>query len=191
MSTLSFLPYITEHFSKEYIIPNYFGESLSSLIPGVLAMAQSFHRPEKPCKNVFNTSINGTETALINSNSTLSNRSTSHYLYNANYSVSLYFGLLFVLILSSIISFTWLNYSNVAIKSRKKKESRVKYHDSLLEMSNLDDRNEQHHQELDVNIHISKKKDINEKMILISLAFITCFINYGYLPGLYSVNFFF
>ena len=135
--------------------------------------------------------VNGTETALINSNSTLSNRSTSHYLYNANYSVSLYFGLLFVLILSSIISFTWLNYSNVAIKSRKKKESRVKYHDSLLEMSNLDDRNEQHHQELDVNIHISKKKDINEKMILISLAFITCFINYGYLPGLYSVNFFF
>jgi len=184
MSTLSFLPYITEHFSKEYIIPNYFGESLSSLVPGVLSMIQSFHRPEKPCKKASESFNNGTN------NSAVVNSTSSKFLYNANYSVSLYFGLLFVLILSSVISFTWLHFSKIAIKSRKSKDR----HDSLLEMSNMDGENEyqHHHHDISVNINMDKKKDVKEKFILISLAFIVTFINYGFLPGLYSVsNFYF
>ena len=185
MSTLSFLPYITEHFSKEYIIPNYFGESLSSLVPGLLAMIQSFHRPEKPCKSPIANHDNGTNKTIANV--TLTNASISPFLYNANYSVSLYFGLLFVLIISSVISFSWLNYSNLALKSRKMKETPEKAHNSMLEMSNLDDTNE-YQQELNVNINTDKSKDFKEKVILISLAFIVTFINYGYLPGLYSVG---
>ena len=185
MSTLSFLPYITEHFSKEYIIPNYFGESLSSLVPGLLAMIQSFHRPEKRCKNSIENHDNGTNKTIANV--TLTNASISPFLYNANYSVSLYFGLLFVLIISSVLSFSWLNYSNLALKSRKRKENPEKAHNSMLEMSNLDDTYE-YQQELNVNINTGKSKDLKEKVILISLAFIVTFINYGYLPGLYSVS---
>ena len=183
MSTLSFLPYISEHFSKEYIIPNYLGESLSSLVPGTLAMLQSYGRPEKPCSS--------TNTSLTLSNHTLSNSTGAKLnlvLYSANYSVSLYFGLLFMLILSSIVSFSWLNYSSIALKARKKKVN------TGLEMDMLE---ETHHHETDSNNIKSNnsaagpKKDLIEKRILISLAFLTCFINYGYLPGLLSVRFIF
>ena len=39
-ATLSFLPYIADKFSKEYIFAYYIGESFSALIPGVLALVQ-------------------------------------------------------------------------------------------------------------------------------------------------------
>ena len=177
MSTLSFLPYITEYFSKEYIIPNYLGESLSSLVPGLLAMFQSYGRPEKPCmKNSSNSSL-----TINNQNST---NKLNLVVYSANYSVSLYFGLLFVLILSSIISFTWLNYSETAFKARKKKASIEPY----LEMENLTETNQQQDLSVSANAKVlRKKRERNEKRILLSLAFLTCFINYGYLPGLLSV----
>ena len=39
-ATLSFLPYIAEYFSNEYIFAYYIGESFSALIPGVLSLVQ-------------------------------------------------------------------------------------------------------------------------------------------------------
>ena len=177
MSTLTFLPYILEHFSKEYIIPNYVGESLSSFVPGVLAMIQSFNKLEKPCQN----NLNNTNSSF---NSTDISK-TNHY--EANYSVSLYFALLFILIISSAVSFSWLNFSNTAFKSRKKMLNQIKCQETLLEMSVL---NESDSPQQYVNSKRNSKKDLNEKIILLSLAFLTCFINYGYLPGLYSVFFF-
>jgi len=60
MSTITFLPYIGAHFSKEYIIPNYIGESLSSLIPGLFAIIQSIGVEDK-CPTL-NNSTNSSST---------------------------------------------------------------------------------------------------------------------------------
>lgn len=108
MSTVTFLPYIGSYFSKEYIIPNYIGESLSSLIPGLLAIIQGTNKDDH-C-NLFNNSI---------SNYTLTTRK------GPKYSVSVYFILMFSLLCISIIAFTVLNFSKRAIMARKSSNEQI------------------------------------------------------------------
>ena len=50
-SSVTFLPYIGGNFIKEYIIPNYIGESLASLIPSVLSLIQGLGQ-DPGCQNV-------------------------------------------------------------------------------------------------------------------------------------------
>jgi hypothetical protein len=90
-----------------------------------------------------------------------------------------------VLILSSIFSFAWLNHSKTAHKSRKKRENTQIVVQSFLEMNSLNTQNEVN---LIVNINKKHTKDLVEKRILILLAFLTCFVNYGFLPGLFSYS---
>lgn len=102
LSTITFLPYVGEFFSKEYIIPNYIGESLSSFIPGILAIIQGVGSPDE-CLNV---------TSTDNSTTVISGVKTK-------FSVSVYFVLMGLLICTSIISFLSINFAPYFKRMRK------------------------------------------------------------------------
>lgn len=177
MSTLTFLPYIGEHFSKEYIIPNYIGESLSSLIPGLLAMAQGLDTSNEHCVLLNSTKPNHSTTTLepvVN-------------LHRPNFSVSVYFFLMFVLLLFSILAFTVLNFSQLAIRVRKRPTTTrfaIRDDDEDDQTTSTDD--------LTSTRVLNNPKDFGEPRyeirLLLVLTFLVTFIYYGYLPGLLSYS---
>lgn len=170
MSTLTFLPYIGEHFSKEYIIPNYVGESMSSLVPGVLALLQGY-KQEEPCDKTIHAS---------NATSTVSP------LYRPRFSVSVYFLFMFLLLLVSILSFSVLNYSNLAIRARKRPK-RIDLNST--ELDNDDDDDETIWQiEKEVRVASNSESNKRETRLLLMLTFLVTFVYYGYLPGLLSYS---
>jgi hypothetical protein len=79
-----------------------------------------------------------------------------------------------------------LNYSKVAINARKKKENEIK-----LEQLNVTTETDEHtastQEIIEPEVKV-KKIDKLKKRILFFLAFLICFINYGYLPGLLSYS---
>jgi len=166
MSTITFLPYIGGYFSKEYIIPNYIGESLSSLIPGLLAIIQGTSSDEEECsplKSVtnFNTSI---QTNILRRK------------HGPKYSVSVYFLLMFSLLLISISAFTFLNFTNRAINARKSKNN------DEIKLSDLNN-------EAENQIEIIRQNKINyENRLLYLITCLGSFINYGFMPGLLSYS---
>lgn len=181
MSTLTFLPYIGHYYNKEYIIPNYIGESLSSLIPGLLALAQGVGNQKNECSN--------------NSNSTNNNHKPISAPKGPNFSVSIFFILMFGLLNLSIISFSLINYWSRARNCRKSKtESTVEIKNKFqsFEISHIVTKSisecdlyvkdEIEHQD---SIKIENRREIS---FLFFIAFIVSFINYGFLPGLLSYS---
>jgi hypothetical protein len=196
MSTLTFLPYIGEHFTKEYIIPNYIGESLSSLIPGLLAMAQGLETSDEHCKQTLpnTTNMSTTTTSMVNVN-----------LHRPNFTVSVYFFLMFVLLLFSILAFTILNFSPVAMRERRKNrpdrkgvtkpdksltagELNLEEDDDidLLPHGSTEDLLRNPHIEFEVPIETKQSRI--ERRVLLVFTFMVTFIYYGYLPGLLSYS---
>lgn len=100
------MPYIGLNFAKEYLIPNYVGESLAALIPSVLSLIQGLGQ-DPGCYNYTNPDTNETELVPIDIIPT--------------YSVQLYFFFMFGLLCISTTSFSLLNFSPYALKYRKPK----------------------------------------------------------------------
>lgn len=174
MSTLTFLPYIGEHFSKEYIIPNYVGESLSSLIPGVLALLQGFKQDDDCDNQKFNNSSNFSSLA----------QNSNKKSYKPRYSVFLYFIFMFLLLLISVLSFSVLNHSKYARKFRKVKLSWISL--DLDSPDVLEDESIYENREIRYELEKNEKK--TEIRFLLFLTFLVTFIYYGYLPGLLSYS---
>ena len=84
-ATLSFLPYIADKFSKEYIFAYYIGESFSALIPGVLALVQGVEQ-NQDC---------GAATSTLNK--------------EPNFSVLIYFICIFFILCVSVFAFTLID----------------------------------------------------------------------------------
>jgi hypothetical protein len=101
-SSVTFLPYIGGNFVKEYVIPYYIGESMSSFVPGVLALVQGLGQ-NPGCHNV----TEGNATFL------------KPLPIVPNYSVSTYFILMCLLLCASIGAFSILNFTEFAKKQRK------------------------------------------------------------------------
>ncbi len=99
---MTFLPYIGGNFVKEYIIPNYIGESLAALIPSSLSLLQGLGQTPG-CQNVTRDNVTNLEPIAI----------------APNYSVQLYFILMFLLLCVSTTAFTLLNFSPIAVRQRK------------------------------------------------------------------------
>lgn len=198
MSTLTFLPYIGEHFTKEYIIPNYIGESLSSLIPGILAMAQGLQTSDEHCKSSasLTTNLTANLTAITTPPLVVN-------LHRPNFSVSVYFFLMFVLLLFSILAFTMLNFSKSAVAHRKApKITRISFAAVDNENENGDDNDDEdegidsmsidqimphtlnHHVEV---VNDPKQRRFEVRVLLILIFFVT-FMYYGFLPGLLSYS---
>lgn len=105
-SSVTFLPYIGGNFAKEYMIPNYIGESLAALVPSSLALAQGLGQ-NPGCHNVTRL-VNGTNVTT-----------TEAIPIVPNYSVQVYFLLMFTLLVISTLSFSFLHFSSTAISARK------------------------------------------------------------------------
>jgi hypothetical protein len=185
MSTITFLPYIGDNFIKEYIIPNYIGESLSSLVPGVLGMIQRVGENKENCSS-FNNTLNASNHHL---NATTNN--ISPVSNEPRFSVSLYFFLMFILISSSALSFTIINFWK-AIKVHRKvsvvvvpevKNQKVSKQ-SPKQLSN-EISNEKDNSLLLTQNQEKKKLEIG---FLFFLTFLVSFMYYGYLPGILSYS---
>ncbi|CAF0857715.1 unnamed protein product [Brachionus calyciflorus] len=180
-SSVTFLPYIGTNFIKEYIIPNYIGESLAALIPSVLSLIQGL----------------GQDPGCFNSTDPLTNISSLEPIkIIPRYSVKTYFLFMFGLLCISTLSFTLLNFSSVAVKERKEnvvKRSRTISEKSEIEFStspetsinsqtNLTSPTKQKTE----NIPVAGNR--KEQVFLLGIIFWVSFLAYGVLPGLQSYS---
>jgi hypothetical protein len=163
-STVTFMPYIALNFYKEYLIPNYIGESLAALIPSALSLIQSFGQ-DPGCFNYTDPALN--QTQLIPG------------YPQPTYSVSVFFLFMFALLCASTASFTMLNYSKLGKRESDKKKSLDALTETTLQIANeLETLQEKQ----------ALAKIFREKLVLWSQVFILSFFFYGFLPGLQSYS---
>lgn len=101
---MAFIPYITTYFSKEYIIPNYIGETMAAVLPSVLSLIQGVSQ-DPGCHNVTKP---GTNITVLEPKKII-----------PNYPVSIYFLMIFFLICLSTVSFGLLHFTKVARNARR------------------------------------------------------------------------
>jgi hypothetical protein len=103
------LTFIGKYYEKEYIIPYYLGESLSSMIPSIAGLIQGIGKDEG-CRNV---SMN------------MSDKHVDFILEEIPleplFSVSFFYIFLMVVLIICSISFFIINYWSVSLKLRKAK----------------------------------------------------------------------
>lgn len=197
-SSVTFLPYIGGNFAKEYMIPNYIGESLAALVPSVLSLAQGLGQT-LPCQNItiFNETSNTNTTSLVPG------------VIKPNFSVQIYFLMMFVLLIISTSSFTFLNLSKTAAQARKQNaisnrvEKRIGPHFEKSENKESICSNSTLVSELsaegryiekpatsteDHSLRSYTKEEKREMIILLTLVFMLSFGNYGVLPGLQTYS---
>jgi hypothetical protein len=203
MSTITFLPYIGEHFIKEYIIANYVGEGLSSLVPGVLGILQIRETDDLevcPSNSTIDTS-NSTLLAEYNtSNSTFDSITNQTApidleLSKPRFSVSLYFFFMFSLVCLSAVSFSFIHFwdrmrSNRKVGSELKddKHPRVLISDVTISRKSSSSDSDDTTNEIDSGEKCKSSKDKSEIAFLFFLTFIVSFVYYGYLPGIFSYS---
>jgi riboflavin transporter 2 len=197
-SSVTFLPYIGSNFIKEYIIPNYIGESLAALIPACLSLAQGLGQ-SPGCHNV---------TRAVNSTTNVTTLEAIDII--PNYSVSVYFILLFILLFISTVSFTMLNFCSVSKRCRinsknvvnNEPKNKVNPDDCHMISSSNEDiefkepccsnmskkRIVRESETALLSDDFNKSKDDSEKLILLSIILCVSFICYGVLPGLQSYS---
>jgi hypothetical protein len=198
------LPYIGQYFKKEYIIPNYVGESLSSMIPSILGILQGVGI-ETECNNLYNKTdeyLNGTKN--FNQSFLL-----THAPLKPAFSVSTFFFIMFLILLISTISFTLLNYAPVSIRTRNDKKTnengdkniltpkttsdyeRVSFHytslSSLMEQKTGQIELIKNTDESDNTIETSKINS-KEKVLLLIIGMFVSFTIYGILPAFQSYS---
>lgn len=192
MSTITFLPFIGQHFIKEYIISNYVGESLSSLVPGLLGMLQgikSINSAHK-CNTKFNmnNSSASNQTGYEHTNMQTIDENASRL----RFSVSTYFLFMFSLVCISAFSFFLINLWNKIQYKRK-----VSIFTSSLDPKNpitvdaivyevSDDGMRSKDSKLSL-ASLPKRKKYKIGMLFF-LTFMISFLNFGYLPGLFSYS---
>ena len=154
LSTITFVPYLGAYFPKEYITANYIGETLCSMIPTILVMIQEYGTNKESCSS---------------NNSSNSSNSTSHFL-EANFSVTTYLFLMFVLMVSSIVAFIILNHSRTVLRYRKIKEDDS---NETLALTHLQTR----------SMHGN-----HERYLLYFITYVNSFLSYGFMSGLYSYS---
>lgn len=186
------MPYIGGNFIKEYIIPNYIGESLAALIPSVLSLIQGLGQ-DPGCHNVTDPLTNQTSLVPIQ--------------IVPNYSVSLYFIFMFILLCVSTTAFSLLNFSKIAIKERKENaisspkkpklrspQKSSESHETSLDFQNSSSIDSQTNLTTPIdteknNIQVTSiSNGRKEKIILLTYIFFLSFVCYGVLPGLQSYS---
>ena len=179
------MPYIIENYSKEYIIANYIGESLSSLVPGLLSVAQGYPKEEE----CFNSS------SSFNFSSIAANQSNIKADLVLNFSVSVYFLLMFVILSLSGVSFSLIHFLKFSKNQRRIKPaiSESQVHDTKSE--SYDIKNSSSSLDLYARDEIENKQKNetlpeSKKILFLCYfySFFVAFIYYGIFPGI-QVNF--
>jgi riboflavin transporter 2 len=172
-STVTFLPYISERFGKEYIIANYIGESFSALIPSIIALIQGIGN-EMGCVN---------ETLSLNLSANISNGFETVGLkpvpLRPRFSVSVYFIIISIILFTSCLSFLFIDCSKYVRKFYKPqspiRSSQVTYQD-----------NEKH--QMESSLDSPQVSNAYEKPILFSIVTCITFFFYGFLPSIQSYS---
>ncbi len=102
-SSVTFLQYIAEDFKKEYIIPNYFGESLSAMLPSLMGIIQGVGQ-DLGCRNVTTNNLTELEPIPV----------------VPTFSVSIYYIILFTLLCISLTAFSFLKFLPISKQARKR-----------------------------------------------------------------------
>jgi hypothetical protein len=176
-STVTFMPYIALNFYKEYLIPNYIGESLAGLIPSALSLVQGLGA-DPGCYNYTDPSSNLTR---------LKPRDIK-----PNFTVSLYFLFMFGLVCVCTFSFTMLNFSKFGKRERNKKRGDLALMGTSTQIKNPS-------AELDTTLGKTSVERIllwpfqltpetREKLFLWTQVFMMSFFYYGILPSLQSYS---
>lgn len=207
MSTITFLPYIGEHFIKEYIIANYVGEGLSSLVPGVLGILQIRETDDLEVCPLNSTIDTSNSTLLAESTTDNTSNSTFDSITNQTapidldpskprFSVSLYFFFMFSLVCLSAISFSFIHFWDRMRSNRKvgtevnenDKHPRVLISDVTISRKSSSSDSDDTMNEIDNGGKCKSSKDKSEIAFLFFLTFIVSFVYYGYLPGIFSYS---
>lgn len=177
---MSVIPFISESFKKDYIIPYYIGEALLALIPAVIAMGQGAG-DDLGCRSIIkfsNFTNNNSEVIYLNE--------TIHESIPLRpiFSEFTYYMIIFVFILMSTTAFLLLNCLKSVKKQHKDKNaSENKFIDRQAEFENSK------LLEINVNIEVNaENKHKNEKFLLYSINFLNTFFSYGILAGLQSYS---
>jgi len=162
------MSFIQELFENEYILSYYMGESLSSVIPSTITFFQRISDNVHECKNVTVydefTNQSSIEPQLISINP------------NPFFSPSIFFTIIFIFMLMSLLSFVILNKNFKKSKKPFINESKKINENDLFLEQNENNSNETANQ-------ITKKRSI-----LMFLAFIVSFFMYGILPSISSYS---
>lgn len=200
-STLCVVPYISESFKKEYIIPYYIGETLFAVIPSVLAIIQGVG-DDLGCRNV---TVPGTVQILpeaINMppqafkippearNTTplltdlIFNISQTYVLepipLNPKFPVSVYFHIIFVFLCFSSVAFFLINYLG-RVQEHKQNKNEINKPTSDSSNNTLLDKPE-------VKVILNNTCNYKEKITLFTINFFITFFFYGVLPGIQSYS---
>ena len=177
----TFLPYIIENYSKEYIIANFIGESLSSLVPGLLSIAQGYPKEE----NCFNSS-DTINSSIITANQTIYNDDLQ-----LNFSISVYFLLMFTLLSLSGVSFGFVHFLKFSKNNRRIKPTTSESYESDTKSQSYEIKNSTSSLNLYAKDEKGQMQDdatkIGNKKIQILcyfLSFLVSFAYYGIMPGI-------
>jgi riboflavin transporter 2 len=157
-----FLTYIGK-FKQNYVTALYIGEGISSLLPGVLAIAQGIGE-DNTC------SINLNASNISSTNNTIDNT-------QPNFSVSAYFWILFLILGISLGAFILLD------RLSKFKKQRIKRNDEAQVEEPLKGKNV-----TDGKIYAVKLEIKRGKYYLYVSITIVSFLLYGFIPGLSSYS---
>lgn len=160
MSTVSFLPFISESLAQEYVIPVYIGEGFASLVPSSIVFIQGINRNEQLCQN----------TSYVISNITFYELKSTKP--ESNFSVSVFFGAITLFFLSSFVSFLFLS-KKIAPKPDKDNKNDEK----MIFLDNSKDKATE-----------NLKKNYTEIIYLLMISFSISFFMYGVLLGLQSYS---
>ena len=160
MSTVSFLPFVSENLPQEYVIPVYIGEGFASLVPSSIVFIQGININEKLCQN----------TSYIISNITFYELKSAKP--ESNFSVSVFFGAIALFFLSSFASFLFLNK-----KIGPKQDKDNKNGEKMIFLDNSK-----------VTATQNLEKNYFEIIYLLVVSFIISFLMYGVLLGLQSYS---
>jgi len=200
---MTFLPYIGEHFAKQYIVPLYIGESVSSSIPSLIVFFQGSTNPDEGACTINQQLSATTEENLVapkrqyfvhqkhnlTAIKTAENVLPQTLKTHPNFSVSIFFLIIAGLMLFSSLAFFYIDVKYAKKKLMKEelltkideKRKEAKERQAFLKQ---DIKNQKLENDIEAKIESPNRRHLVEKITLFVISFfISCFM-YGILPGI-------
>lgn len=188
LSSLTFLPYIGEHFAKQYIVPLYIGESVSSSIPSLIVFFQGSSDHETSCHKSRTIQTNNDDILTVEkkqyfvhqklNTSQIKQVVSETFKTEPNFSVSMFFFIITGLMFICSIAFVYVDIVYARKKTLKeeimlKSETRQKEKEAFIEDDST----------VENTSRIENKNYTEKSTLLVISFFIACFM-YGILPGI-------
>lgn len=201
---MTYLPYIGENFAKQYIVPLYIGESVSSTVPSLIVFLQGSSEHENTCDHTTSSKVANDMTLTVekkqyfvhqkvDANITETIKQNPKFIEDPNFSVSAFFFIIALLMFICSLAFVYVDVKYARkkllkeeVKDNKAKEGTLKLKENEAFIEEALETTETTSGGL-TTIALPKKSnktDCREKTILLIISFfIACFM-YGILPGI-------